>query len=234
MHRFAVILAHNRPELLHETWQAIGPQVDMVIIIDNASDPPVNYQEFHSLEWFTDVMTIPDQPPNLSKLWALGIDHAMLLLVPHLAAGWQQQAEPPFIAVLCDDAPPPPGWFEAVTQAMIATGAPVGCSAPEPFGWGGPPRVKTAPDSDLTGRLCGWAWILDPISPVRPDPRFEWWWGDSSVDWDARAAGGMVMIGSHPVPNHRPNDFTARADLMAQSGKDGERFAEKYGSRPWL
>ncbi len=232
MNRYAVILTHNRPELLRQTWCAVGPQVDMVIIIDNASDPPVNYQEFHALEWFTAVMAIPDQPPNLSKLWATGIEHAMML---HAAQVGVDAAGPPFVAVLCDDAPPPDGWFEAVTQAMRETRAPLGCSAPEPFGWFGPPRVKIAPDSDLTGRLCGWAWILDPVSSVRPDPRFEWWWGDSSMDWDARAAGGMVMIGTHSVPNLRPNDFTgAKPELMAQSGKDGERFAEKYGSRPWL
>ncbi len=230
MNRFSVIITHNRPELLRDTWQAIGPQVDMVIILDNASDPPVDHRFLHSSEWRTAVVKVPDQPPNLSKLWRLGITLVTGLLIGQdtVAGGGAH------IAMLCDDAPPPPGWFGAVVEAMAATGAVIGCSAAQPFGWAGPPRVKTSPDSNLTERMPGWAWILDPVSTVRPDEQFEWWWGDTDIDWQARAAGGMVMIGSHPVPNVRPNDFTSRPDLMAQSGLDGERFAAKYGSRPWL
>jgi hypothetical protein len=222
MHRFAVILTHNRPDLLRQTWEAIGPQVDMVIILDNASDPPVDAASLHQWGWKTAVIQVPEQPPNISRLWNKGIDAAMSLAEVD-----------PFVAMLCDDAPPPPGWFEAVTDAMTQTGAVIGCSAPQPFGWAGPPRVKTAPDSDLAGRMPGWAWILDPVSPVRADESMAWWWCDTDIDWQARAAGGMVMIGSHPVPNVRPNDFTGRPDLMAQSGQDGLTFVTKHGFRPW-
>lgn len=225
MNRFAVVITHNRPELLRQTWEAIGPQVEMVVILDNASDPPVDHRFLHAQGWRTAVVKVPDQPPNLSKLWRLGIT-----LVTGLLIG-QDNSYDAHIAMLCDDAPPPPGWFGAVCDAMRETGAPVGCSSP--WGWGSGLRVKTAPDNDLAGRMPGWAWIIDPVSPVRPDERFEWWWGDTDIDWQARSAGGMVMIGSHPVPNVRPNDFTARSDLYAQSGVDRGRFAEKYGSCPW-
>lgn len=239
MHRFAVILSHNRPELLRQTWAAIGPQVDMVIIIDNASDPPIDVDHFDSTEhfgeWLTLVLTEPTQPPNLSAMWAQGIDtahrHGELWNLD------QDTDERALVAVLCDDAPPPPGWFAAVTDAMAARrGAGldcvIGCSAPEPFGWIGDPRVKTERDSDLMGRMPGWAWIIDASYPVRPDPQFEYWWGDTDVDIQAREAGGMLMIGSHPVPNLVPNGWTGR--MAEQVAVDSQRFVDKYGGwRPW-
>lgn len=226
MQRLAVILTHNRPELLVETWAAIGPQVDVVIIIDNASSPPVDVKSVTSEQWPTLVMSYPDQPPNLSRMWNFGIAMAQAV-----RRDWSDDRRR--IAVLCDDAPPPPGWFDVVTEAMDATGAVVGCSAPEGFGWIGAPVVKTGPDSDIMRRMPGWAWILDPSRPVRADERFEWWWGDTDLDWQARAAGGMVIIGSHPVPNRRPNDFTARPEQSAQAGADSARFVAKHGWRPW-
>jgi hypothetical protein len=229
MHRYAVILTHNRPELLRETWAAIGPQVDMVLIMDNASEPPVNFEQFHGDPWLTMVLTVPDQPPNLSALWNKGIEIMMRQHVLQV----DEAAPPARVAVLCDDAPPPPGWFDAVGAAMASTGAALGCSAAEPFGWRGEPVLKVERDSDLAKRLTGWAWVIDPVSPVRADERFEWWWGDTDLDWQARAAGGMVIIGDHEVPNRRPNEFSGRPGQAAQIAADSQRFVDKYGWRPW-
>lgn len=228
MNRFGVILAHNRPELLCQTWCAIGPQVDMVIVIDNASTPPVDERVLHGEDWATAVMRVPDQPPNLSRLWNIGIARA--IDVHEARAG--DEKERPFVAVLCDDAPPPPGWFDAVTQAMVETGAVVGASAPEGFTFPGqPPRVKRERDRDLAGRMPGWAWILDPVSPVRPDENFAYWFGDTQLDWDARAAGGMVLIGDHPVPNRISDGWTGH--MAAQVALDAQYFVDKHGWRPW-
>lgn len=231
MNRFAVILAHNRPEMLCETWCAIGPQVDLAIIVDNASDPAVRVGDFHGEHWATAVIQVPDQPCNISALWNRGIRAAMELY--DAQSQFDPFAERPLVAVLCDDAPPPPGWFATVTDAMTATGAVIGASAPLGFTFPGqPPRVKRERDSDLSGRMPGWAWILDPMSPVRPDEQFEYWWGDSDLDQQARAAGGMVLVGSHPVPNRVPDGWTGR--MAAQVAIDSQRFVDKYGGwRPW-
>lgn len=222
MNRFAVILTHNRPELLRQTWQAIGPQVDMVIIVDNASEPPVNYQEYHAQEWRTAVLTIADQPPNLARLWTRGIQTAEVM----------RQASDDFgdgfyIAVLCDDAAVPEGWFAAVTGWMKATGSVVGCSGHGTY-------VKTEPDTNLFERMPGHAWILDPISSVRPDESMAWWWCDTDIDWQARKAGGMAVIDGFYVHNIHPNDWTMRRpELNEQAGQDGLAFVAKWGWRPW-
>lgn len=236
MNRFAVVLTHNRPVLLAQCVAAIGAQVDMVIVVDNASDPPVKGDQIRVWvdpaswldSWCTVVMQVPDQPPNLSKLWNLGIRAAL-----NTYDAGPQNGHRAHIAVLCDDAVAPPGWFAAVTQAMDQTGAAVGASSP----WGRPPGeliVKREPDHDLMGRMPGYAWILDPTSPVRPDETFAWWWGDTDVDWQARAAGGMVMIGGHAVVNAQPDYWVMqKPELAAQVALDSQAFVDKHGGRPW-
>jgi hypothetical protein len=222
--RFAVVLTHNRPQLVIECVAAIGPQVDVTIVIDNASTPPVELDSLPSSEDHNvALIRVPDQPPNLAVLWNKGIDLAAVI-------GLHTQGRR--IAFLCDDALVPPGWFDAVTAAMTATGAPVGCS--NPFGHEHEPRVKTAPDSDIAGRMPGWAWILNPESGIRADETMRWWWLDTDVDMQARAAGGMVMAGGFPVFNQRPNDFTNTVPGLAeQAGDDGRTFEAKWGYRPW-
>ena len=224
--RFAIVLTHNRPELLTQCIATIGPQVDMVIIIDNASNPPA--QVAMDENWRTVILRVPDQPPNISRMWQLGIDEA---LSTFKAAERLEGREKPYVAVLCDDTIVPPGWFAAITEAMASTGSVIGCS--NPWGYEHEPRVKTQPDGLIGERMPGWAWVLDLDSPVRPDESLPWWFGDTDVDWQARLAGGMVMIGGYAVPNIHPNENSLRPELAEQCGKDGVTFAAKWGWRPW-
>lgn len=222
MIKCAVIITHNRPDLLKQTVNAIAPQVEEVIILDNASETPVN------LQWFEDcgsragisVTFISTQPPNLAELWAEGIRQ-----VKAMGDG--------YIAFLCDDSPPPPGWYDAVLWGMQETGAAIGCSSP----WGGPTSylaVKTQPDRDIGGRMPGWAFVLDSRSSVRPDTSMHWWWFDTDLDFQARLAGGMVMIGGYPVENIHPNEYTySRPWASERIHFDTIAFEAKWGPRPW-
>lgn len=225
----ALILTHDRPGLLCQCVAAIGPQVDIVIIIDNASDPVVKLDDLPQVDAVQLLMTIPDQPPNLSKLWAMGLRVAASLASRSKGRG------PHRVAILCDDAMVPPGWMAAVCAAMTRTGASAGCSDPMGHLSVGQERVKLAPDHALMERMPGWAFVLELGRGVEPDERFHWWWGDTDVDWQARRAGGTVMIGGSPVPNLRPNDFLVNMSGLSQrAGLDGEAFEAKWGSpRPW-
>lgn len=237
MNRYAIVLTHNRPDLLRDCVLAIGPQVDTVVVIDNASQPAITVELIapgFSDDYRTVLVTVPDQPPNLAKLWNIGFD----LIADGMTRGdylrWRGQDDwgPWWTAVLCDDAIVPEGWFAAVVDAMQATGAAAGCS--NPFGTEQEPRLKTTPESDLMGRMPGWAYILDGSKGLRADESMHFWWCDTDMDWQARRAGGMVMIGGYPVPNVRPNDFlTTVPGLSDQAGRDGEAFAAKHGYRPW-
>lgn len=224
MNRFAVILTHNRPQLLVDCVAAIHTQVDMTLVIDNASDPPVDRGTLPaaSAGHAVAVRYVPDQPPNLAKLWNLGLDVAA-----NMAVG-----DPWWVAVLCDDAIVPPGWVDAVTAAMEQTGAAAGCS--NPWGHDHPPQVKTEPDSDIMGRMPGWAFILNGTKGLRADETMHWWWLDGTLDWAARGAGGMVMIGGYPVPNVQPNHYTnTKPELAEQAGRDREAFIARWGWAPW-
>lgn len=221
--RYAIILTHNRPRLLVECVAAISPQVDVTLVIDNASHPPVDPGSLSAtVEHPVAVAHVPDQPPNLAHLWNRGLD-----MVNQLAAG-----QPWHAAVLCDDAIAPPGWFAAVTQAMDETGAVIGYS--NPWGHQHPPQVKTQPDADIMGRMPGWAFILNGASGLRADETMHWWWLDTDLDRRARQAGGVVMIGGYPVPNSQPNHYTnIHPHLAEQAGRDRARFAEIWGKVPW-
>ena len=213
-----MIITHNRPALLRQCVAAIQPQVDTVIVIDNASQPPAaslaQYGVIMMRDW--------TQPPNIAQMWNRGIDAVRTI------CGCA------FVAFLCDDAIVPPHWFDAVTDGMAETGAVAGCSNPFPDSHHAP-VLKTQPDGDLWGRMPGWAFVLDVSSGIRADESMHWWWCDTDIDWQARAKGGMVMIsGAFAVPNALPNDFTgSRPELGARTGVDGEAFAAKWGSRPW-
>lgn len=227
MNSYAIVLTHNRPELLRECVAAIGEQVDVVLVIDNASQPPITVELVapgFDGDYRTLLATVPDQPPNLARLWNIGFGMIAQLQGPEPGPWW--------VAVLCDDSIVPPGWFAAVTEAMAETGAAAGCS--NPWGRDHPPQIKTAPDADIIGRMPGWAFILDGSKGLRADESMHWWWFDTSLDWEARAAGGMVMIGGYAVPNRLPNDYTNRKpELAEQAGRDAEAFVARWGWRPW-
>lgn len=214
--RGAFILAHGRQELLDQTIAAIAPQVDTVMVLDNASDPQLAIPEG------VGSMYVPDQPPNLARFWNIGLD---------FFAFWFKD-QPYDLAILCDDAIVPPGWFLAVTDAMRETRTSAGSSNP----WGRPhfPLVKQDMDSDISNRMCSWAFIVDGDSKVRADESMLWWWFDSDFDISMRRNGGTVLIGTHPVPNVQANYYTnLKPGLYEQACRDGETFAAKHGRRPW-
>jgi glycosyltransferase involved in cell wall biosynthesis len=215
--RGALILTHNRPELLAQAIAAIKPQVDVVLVIDNASSPPA------SVEADVHLLYVPDQPPNLANLWNQGFDwYKRRIKASH---GLD-------IAMLCDDAIVPEGWYVAVTEGMRRTGAATGCS--NPWGTQHSPRVKTAPDNDIMGRMTGWAFVIDADKGLRADETMKWWWQDTSLDFESRLCGGMVMVGGYPVPNVHPGEYTNTIPgLGEQVGKDRQAFAARWGGVPW-
>ena len=216
--RFALILTHNRPGLLKQCLDAIQPQVDRVVVMDNASDPPVNAQGVKGT-----VMYVPDQPPNLASLWNRGLN-------------WIERdidrANKFDIAMLCDDVMVPEGWFQAVSSCMRAHGAAAGST----HSWNpvSTPILKTQPDRDIYNRMQGSAFVLAGEKGLRADESMHWWWQDTDLDWQARLAGGMVIAPGLVAHNIHPNDFTNSVPGLAeQAGRDGQTFAMKWGGRPW-
>ena len=221
--RYAIILTHNRPELLAQCVAAIRLQADVTIIIDNASEPAVAPEDF-PLEGGGPFLLINDplQPPNLSYLWNRGFDAVSRL---NNSPQWD-------VAVLCDDVTVPEGWFDTVSTCMRDHGAAAGST----HQWRevGQPILKQLPDRDLQNRMCGWAFVLAGEKRIRADEDLMWWWCDTDLDWQARGNGGMVICPGPVAKNIHPNEWTSRIPLLNQrSGLDSEVFARKWGGRPW-
>lgn len=62
---FAVIPTHDRPAELLQTIASLGLPPDRVLVIDNASTPPV-------ADIAAQVVRDEEQPPNISRLWNIG------------------------------------------------------------------------------------------------------------------------------------------------------------------
>jgi hypothetical protein len=214
--RGAVILAHNRQELLNDTIAAIQPQVDVVLVIDNASEPKL------TVPAGVFSIFIPEQPPNLARYWNVGLD---------VMRSWFA-GQPYDVAVLCDDVAVPGDWFEAVVAGMRRTGAVAGSSSP----WQGArlDLFKSGPDEDIMNRMCSWAFVMDGECTVRADPSMRWWWFDTDFDFRLRLAGGTVQVSRPTAGNRQPNYYTSvNAELGAQTGIDRQVFMEKWvGSGP--
>ncbi len=221
--RYAVITTHNRPAELARCVEAIGPQVDLIIIIDNASDPPAisPISDYHHLCIIVD----PEQPPNLSRLWNVGLNEAQRL------AELLDDVKTWDVCILNDDAVVPSGWAQAICQAMDEHKVILGASEGH-FNYLHTPLVRHDPDGNIVLRECPWAFIVRGESGLRSDETLRWWWFDTDFMWRARAEGGTVVIPGYPTQNTLANSSTVGA-LAEQAGRDGETFVSKWGHRPW-
>lgn len=237
--RAVVIATHNRPKELLRCVEAIAPQVDVIVVVDNASDPPVNLPEripggrdpYDVDTVHVYVLRDPEQPPNLSRLWNVGLNW----VADYFAGGDINYYD---VAIVNDDATVPAGWFDALSgwlrnenvQPLMAA-----CSTP-PFDElpAGHRRFcdASSPMSVYT-RLTGWAFVLrGEWEGARFDERLRWWYADDMISLRAREAGGLVQVGGFPVPNEHADQSTIGV-LAEQAGRDRATFIEITGRQPW-
>lgn len=222
--RYAVIPTHNRFDHLVELLSQLGTSCDDVIIIDNASDPPVDLQRLlvESLARPTiHIIRDGEQPPNLARLW-------------NRAFEWIESRECESdawdVAVLNDDAKLPPGWYDYVAKALREYDV-VAASA-DAYGHVKTPLVRRQPDNDLMTRMCPWAFVFRGELCPRADENLRWWWQDTDLEWRFRLAGGTVIMPGYVVKNVGANSST-HGELAEQAGRDRRTFAAKWGYNPW-
>lgn len=203
MNNYAVITSHGR-SCFYDCLNAIRPQVDHVFV--------VGHNFYPELPLGCDLIRYEVEVPNISTMWNLGIKSAL-------------GAEATFVAVLNDDAIVGPDWFSKVTAGMLSNGAVVGCMDDV-----GHEYLRTTESPSLP-RLTGFAFILNTASGLMLDEQFQWWWGDTDFDWQARRAGGMVVVPG--TIEHRYPNSTTTGILAEIAAQDRERFIAKWGSAPW-
>lgn len=220
--RVAVIPTRDRHDMVADCIQSVADQVDTVIVVDNASDPPID-----PAPWHGDVTCVcaPLDPPNISALWNIGLALADATARRSGAARWD-------VAVLNSDVVVPPGWIHGLSTAMRATTA----ALAYPDQHGGQRQVlhTKAEPIDLRQRITGYAYMLRGEVGLRLDESMAWWYSDDSLDWEAREKGGALLVPGLAVEHRCPNgSMYERPELQEQAGRDRGTFQAKWGRTPW-
>lgn len=227
MNRFAVIPTRDRPLDLLNCLRAVGPQVDAAVVVDNsdAGLPDEWYVAARDLVGELHRVWLPEQPPNLSRLWNMGLDRAA-----ELWRGGDRYGDPYEIAVLNDDAIVSDMWFTNLSRVMRSSGATAAGAGPA-----GPLVHRTPGRTALHERMPGWAFILAGEANLRADERLRWWCGDNDLDMQARKLAGTVIVPEWQVGGveHLYPDQSTVGVLREQTAVDMAYFVEKWGFRPW-
>lgn len=224
--RYALIPTHNRPDELARLVGQLEPWADTIVIIDNASQPPVSEIDFCRFPGTSVVVVeVPDQPPNLYRLWNIGFTEIATkeLIADARPRQWD-------VAVLNDDTLLPDGWADYVSGHLRTSTAAIACTFPFPHP--GEAMLKTRADGNIRTRMCPHAFIIRGELGLRADENFGWWWGDTDLDWQACGKGGVLLLPGEIPANTLANSTTVGV-LAEQAGRDGQYFAAKWGFRPW-
>jgi len=240
---YAVIPTHNRPAELAQLLATIGPEVQVlatigpevqVLVIDNASTPPIEYNAEYRYVRRVTVMRDEEQPPNLSRLWNLGLDWAQRLRFVEHATG-SDDTEEWAVAILNDDVLLSPGLLQHLADELTAhdvdiafpgsTGLPCYVNKGDPF-----PGVGL--------RLRGWCFVVRGSSGLRADESLRWWCGDDDLQAQAVENGrGTVSVRLSQKMDaglwHKHPDESTTGALREQTEKDMATFVAKWGRRPW-
>lgn len=214
---YVVVASKDRPTMLANLRAQLAGQVDDIFVFDNSPD--------HSI-----AESIPAAGWPLHRMWNTGLDWAA-----HAAAG------APYNVVVINDDVEVAADFVARLDAALRL---------DPDHWiAYPNHAGLAIDHDTCARttsddmahqtISGWAFMLRGEAGLRFDERYQFWYGDSAMEWDVRAAGKHVVCVGGCFARHLDpcrSTFT-NPERLAQAMADEALFAEEHGLDPatlWL
>lgn len=219
--RYAIVPTHNRPTRLLSLVVALGTQADTIVIVDNASTPPVDVDKLRASvpERVTvEVIGDDEQPPNLARFWNLLFDRCAELAKERGEDEWD-------VAVFNDDSVVPGGWFNACAQALREHPTAV-IAHTDPTS----PALLTDLHNQPGNRMCPHAFVIRGEAGLCADENLRWWYQDSDLDWQARLSGGVLSVAGPRAVNALANT-TTRGDLVEQAQRDREAFEKKWANR---
>lgn len=212
--RYAIIPTHNRPARLLALVMSLASQVDTIVIVDNASTPPVDDAKLRKAlpdGVALDVIRDEEQPPNLARLWNVMLDRC----AGSVEGPWD-------VAVLNDDAVIPAGWYDVCQTALRAhPTAVIAHTNPTT------PALLTDLGNDPANRMTPHAFVLRGEIEMRADESMRWWYFDTDLDQRARLAGGVLSVSGPKVANAYANSTTVGV-LARQAEKDRAAFEAKW------
>lgn len=215
--RYAIIPTHNRPARLLALVTSLRGQCDRVLVLDNASDPPVDATRLDEAFGGHDVQVWRDeeQPPHLSRYWNVLLDRIAEHTESEGITTWD-------VAILNDDATVPAGWYDACSNGLRAHGTAVIAHTTMTR-----PALLTELGNDPRNRMTPHAFVIRGEIGMRADEAMRWWYFDSDLDQRARLAGGVLYVRGPQVANLLANT-TTRGALAEQALKDRAVFEAKW------
>lgn len=218
--RYAIVPTHNRPGRLVALVASLAKQTDMIVVLDNASAPPVDEQQLELAAGGARVVVIrePLQPPNLAAFWNVMLDQCA-----HHAQEYETDAYD--VAILNDDAIVPAGWYDACSTGLRGHATAV-------IAHTGPttPALLTELHNDPGNRMTPHAFVIRGELGLRADEAMHWWYQDSDLDWRGRLAGGVLSVAGPRVVNALANTTTV-GPLAERAGLDRIAFEKKWAGR---
>ena len=221
--RYAIIPTHNRPERLLSLVASLGPQCDTIVVLDNASNPPVEWKQLQAAAPDAEVLVVRDeeQPPNLSRFWNVMFDQCETYARNGSSERWD-------VAVLNDDSIVPAGWYDACAYAL--RDHPTAVIAHTGDRRIAKPDLLTEFPFERSRRMAPHAFVVRGEVGLRADERLRWWWGDDDLARQAILAGGVLGVPGPVCVNAEAVSTTVGA-LAMQAAKDRETFEKKWADQ---
>ena len=246
MKHYAVIPTHNRPDDLAELLDSIPPDVH-VLVIDNASDPSITGEAGFRGDQFTRflgrrirVLRDEEQPPNLSRLWNLGLDWAARLHTEYCGLAEHSPDVtklPPIggyaVTVLNDDVVLPQEFFSRMGGELLDHEVDIAFPCSDGSTRCHVNKAKGAVGTRL--RMTGFCFTVRGSSGLRADERLRWWCGDDDLEQQALQGGRGTVRVPFSVGSivHKYPDQSTTGVLREQTSLDMATFVKKWGFRPW-
>ena len=195
--------AGRHPELLHELITSCGLPLSHIVIVETKPD----------LLSLPGVITLQDfGSPNIQRWWNLGIEESI-----------RRGAKA--VAVLNDDIRVNEDTLPRLYKELVRTKAAI--ASPSRAGFAN--KRYTRPLAPYSPHIWGCLWMLDAQINLRPDERYEWWYGDEDLDIRARKYfNGVVNVDVY-YEHYYPGEGTSQNPvLQALAEKDALTYQQDH------
>lgn len=189
----------------------------LAAIIENSSLPPeqiILVATRPNLALSNNCIVIEDLgSPNIQRWWNVGIEAA-------ITRGATA------VAVLNDDLKINTETLPTLYTELQRTNAAIACPTRPDWGDG---HYKNNNIFPYTPVILGCLWMLNTQYPLRPDPQYVWWYGDSDLDIRARCDYSGIVTADVYYEHFFSGEGTRKStSLAAQTERDGETFESNY------
>ena len=218
--RYAIVPTHNRPDSLQALASSLDDQADVLVVLDNASDPDVDRADLTRVfSGRVVVLRDQEQPPHLSRFWNVMFEWCRVDAEIYKLDVWD-------VAVFNDDSQVPDWWYDIVATALRNGKAAVAHTGDRLLYK--PDLVESYP-YDRRRRMAPHAFVVRGELGLRADESMRWWYFDDDFNRQAIDAGGVLGVPGPVAVNAQANTSTTGA-LTAQAEKDRIAFEAKWSA----